>query len=71
MAEILHLLCDIGRLWCEEVLVVSQHHIVDEELTHRLKGDLLQVHLTTLHSEQTYVPRYKRTEWFDYLSPTI
>lgn len=36
VAEVLHFLCDLGRIRSEEVLVVSQHHILDEELTHCL-----------------------------------
>lgn len=36
IAQVLHLLGDLGCIRSEEVLVVSQHHILDEELTHRL-----------------------------------
>lgn len=36
VAQVFHLLCDLGCIRCEDVLVVSQHHILDEELTHRL-----------------------------------
>lgn len=36
IAQVLHLLCDLRCIRCEAVLVVRQHHILDEELTHCL-----------------------------------
>lgn len=61
IAQVLHLLCDLGRIGGEEVWVVTKHHVLDEELTHRLKGDLLKVHLSTFYPQQSYVPMSTQT----------
>lgn len=36
IAQVLHLLCDLRCVGCETVLIVCQHHILNEELTHCL-----------------------------------
>ena len=60
VAEVLHLLGDPGGLGGEQVLVVRQHDVLDEELPHRVQGDLLQVHLATFDPQQADVPGVKR-----------
>lgn len=57
-AQVLHLLHHLRRVRCELIVEVSQHDVLDVELTHRLQGDLLQVHLTTFHLQQPDVPAY-------------
>lgn len=60
IAQILHLLCNPVCVRSEKVFVVSQHHILNDELTHSFQGNLLQVHLPTLHSEQAYVSAHQQ-----------
>lgn len=56
MTESLNLLHDFGVVRVKQVLVVSQHDILDEELPDRLQRDLLQVHLAAFDSEEPDVP---------------
>lgn len=56
VTQVLHFLRDLRRFRREGVLVVSQHHVLDEELTHRLQGDFFQVHPTTFDPQQPDVP---------------
>lgn len=56
VAQLLHFLGDLRRFRREGVLVVGQHHVLDEELTHRLQGDFFQAHPTTFDPQQPDVP---------------
>ena len=60
-AEVLHTLGDLGRVGGEEVRVICQLQVLDEELSDGLQGDLLEVHLTALHSQKADVPAHTHT----------